>query len=58
MKEAGVDIFSYEYCLENSKMSSSDIDESVEFCAGNPDKNGDSTTEKGNDACQGFNKKM
>jgi len=53
MKEAGVDVFSHDYCLLNSYIEENDLNEQVEFCAGTPDKNGDELTEKGTDACQG-----
>ena len=54
MKEAGIDVFSNEYCVENSYLEEKDLNEAVEFCAGTPDKNGNSLTEKGTDACQGM----
>jgi len=48
MREAGVDIFNHQSCYENATIY---IDESVEFCAGNVDKNG--AMENGNGPCFG-----
>ena len=54
MKEAGVDVFSTEYCLQHSNFDEQDLNGAVEFCAGTPDKNGNSLSEKGTDTCQGM----
>jgi len=52
-KEVGVNVFSTEYCQNNTYYETSDIDFDVEFCAGTPDTNNNGLTGKGADSCQG-----
>ena len=50
MQETGLNIFSREYCLANTNY---DVVKPEEFCAGQPDRDGDNLVEGGLDVCSG-----
>ena len=52
LTEVGVNIFSHDYCVNNSIYGNFIVEE-AEICAGVPDRNGDGLTDGGKDACQG-----
>ena len=63
LQEAGISIFSNDYCIEKSHMIEAATQAQVtgsgflqtynEFCAGIPDRDGDGETDGGIDACSG-----
>jgi len=52
LQEVDVSLMSEQYCVDNSYMSSSQLDNSM-FCAGELDNDGNGLTDGGKDSCQG-----
>ena len=52
LQSVGVNIFSAEYCFEHTFYWPHQVKDD-EFCAGQPDNNGDGMTDAGRDSCQG-----
>merc|ERR1712025_1342302 len=53
LRDAGLNIFSYEYCIANTRFNEDEIDRKTEICAGLPDADGDGATDSGVGTCQG-----
>ena len=52
VQEVDVSLMSEQYCVDNSYMSSNELDYSM-FCAGELDNDGNGLTDGGKDSCQG-----
>jgi len=53
IRDAGVNIFSRDYCLEKTVYTSDAIDSMLHMCAGIPDTDNDGESDGGIDSCQG-----
>jgi hypothetical protein len=55
LRDVGVNIFSYEYCLEKTVYTSQYVNSDTDICAGVPDNDNDGMADGGKDSCQGNN---
>lgn len=53
LHDVGVNIFSYDYCLNKTVYTEKYIDKEKDICAGVPDWNNDGMADGGQDSCQG-----